>query len=104
MGFWDNQLAFPLAMGIIGSTYGLIATSQSAVWAEAFGTQHLGAIKSMGAFITIFASAASPFIWGLMLNQGFALTSLFAYSAVWTAACVLVGFAMQGWLPKRNAL
>ncbi|MEX2630844.1 MAG: MFS transporter [Tistlia sp.] len=78
----------------IGLTSGLNATLMPALWAELYGTRHLGGIKALAAAISVFASALGPPLLGLLLDLGVSGETscwLFVgYCAVATA-CLLLG-------------
>ncbi|NBQ84178.1 MAG: MFS transporter, partial [Alphaproteobacteria bacterium] len=48
----------------------------AALTAELYGTRHLGEIKALFLPVAVFASALSPMIMGLMIDQGFGLDAL----------------------------
>ena len=57
-------------LALLGLTSGLAFTGFSALWAELYGTGHLGAIRSLAGAISVFASALGPVLAGLMLDRG----------------------------------
>jgi MFS family permease len=54
----------------IGINTGIAHTAVSAMWAELYGTDHLGAIKSLAASLGVFASALGPVIMGGLMDIG----------------------------------
>ena len=61
---------------VFGLTQGMIYTSGGPLWAEIYGTRHLGGIKAIAQSMSVFASALSPVLLGLMIDAGFGLTVL----------------------------
>ena len=59
-----------------GLTQGMVYTSASPLWAEIYGTRHLGGIKAIAQAMMVFASALSPVLLGLMIDAGFGLATL----------------------------
>jgi MFS family permease len=57
-------------LALLGCTSGVAYTGFNAVWAELFGTKHLGAIRSLTGAIGVFASALGPVITGFLLDAG----------------------------------
>ncbi len=55
-------------MSLMGVSSGLHFTGLSALWAELYGTRHLGTIKSMTNAIMVFASALGPALVGTLLQ------------------------------------
>lgn len=60
-GSW---IIFFICLGISGS---LISLSGTATWAEIYGTQHLGSIRSLASTFGVFSTAAAPIILGVGL-------------------------------------
>ena len=60
-------------LALLGLTSGLAFTGFSALWAELYGTDHLGAIRSLAGAISVFASALGPVVAGLLLDRGISM-------------------------------
>ena len=84
----DQPFLAWLYLMLLGLSIGLFFTSSSALWAELYGTSHLGAIKSLVNAVMVFSSALGPALMGSMLERGF---SLFTISA---CAVAFMGFAL----------
>ena len=59
----------------------------TAMWAELFGTESLGAIRSAVAMYMVFATALAPFVFGAALAVGMSVSGVLA-------AFVAAGFAL----------
>lgn len=73
--FDDAWMAWPYLM-LAGVTVGIAHTAISALWAELYGVTHLGAIKSLAAAISVFASALGPVSMGALMDAGVAIESV----------------------------
>ena len=62
---WGPALCFFL----FGLTVGSGGPIKSAIWAELYGVKHLGAIKSALATLMIFSTAASPALFGWIIDK-----------------------------------
>lgn len=62
--------AVPAGLLLVGASGGLAKTSGTAIWAELFGVAQLGTIRSFVAMFTVFSTAAAPFVFGLLVDQG----------------------------------
>lgn len=60
-------------LALLGLTAGLAFTGFTALWAELYGTAHLGAIRSLAGAISVFASALGPVMAGVLLDAGMAM-------------------------------
>ena len=84
--FGGAWVAFAL-MACLGVTMGMSGTVKAALWAELYGTRHLGAIKSMMTALMVLSTAGSPIVVGLVLSGGRGLDGLLAGGLV----SVLIG-------------
>jgi len=76
----------PLVLGLMGAGAGAHATSSTALWAELYGTRHLGAIRALAAALSVFASALGPVLMGLPLDAGISPGAILLVSAALVAA------------------
>jgi MFS family permease len=79
---------------LVGVTSGLTYTVVTAFWAEVYGLDHLGAIRSMVISLSVFASALGPVIMGAMMDAGMAIEAIcggFALYGLGASALLLLG-------------
>lgn len=87
--FEDIWVVF-IMMTMLGTGIGMTGTIMNALWAEIYGTTHLGAIRSLVTALGVMSTAASPALFGLMIDAGISASAL-----LWTmAAYVLVGLIL----------
>jgi MFS family permease len=84
-----------LFMALMGVSNGFSSTLSGAMWPELYGTQHLGAIRSVVVATMVFASAAGPGLTGYLIDAGvdydlqlaaMGLYSLVAAAGMWTVS------------------
>ena len=63
-------------MSVVGLTQAIGENVSGSLWAEMYGVNNLGSIKALMTFFGILASAASPFLFGIILDQGDTLNML----------------------------
>ena len=88
-----------LYLGLVGATQGLSATASGAIWAERYGTLHLGAIRSMNQAIMVVSTAASPILVGFVLDRGAGVAVLglgLAGAATLASRLVRMGTCIDG--------
>lgn len=73
-------------MVLAGLTVGMTTTFLGVFWPEAYGTRHLGAIRSVGMALMVFSSALSPVFMGTLLDRGVTIESLTLGFALYCAA------------------
>jgi MFS family permease len=71
-----------LYMTLLGVSVGMSATVKPALWAELYGTRHLGGIKSMLGTMMVVGTAGSPILVGALLDRGIPLDTLFTVAAL----------------------
>ena len=82
-------------MALLGVTSGMNASVKTALWAELYGTEHLGAIKSMLTSLMVISTSAAPPVvgfamegggLGVLLGAGVGTVVLGALLALWALA------------------
>ncbi len=81
----DSFVAGVGMMVLFGVVGGGQSTTVNALWAELYGTAHLGAIRSLAMAFMVFGSAVSPIIFGAVLDMGAGVEALALASAVYAA-------------------
>jgi sugar phosphate permease len=85
-----------IGMALIGATAGMGNAVIGAFWPEFYGTARLGAIRAIGASVSVFASATGPGVTGWFLDRGVSFeTELLAMSAIALAISVMLWVAMR---------
>ena len=83
-------------MVLAGLTVGMATTLFGVFWPEAYGTRHLGAIRSVGVALMVFSSALSPVFMGALLDRGVAIETLtFAFALYCGVASALAAVAAR---------
>ena len=70
--------ALPVAFAGQGFSGGISKTTLTAVWAEMFGIEVLGTIRSAVTMYMVFASALAPFAFGAALDAGWGVSGVLA--------------------------
>ncbi len=86
-----SPFVLPVVMALVGLVLGSAATVQGALWAELYGTRHLGAIRSVVVSGVVFGSALSPALTGILIDAGVALETQLLAMAIYS-------FATAGWM------
>jgi MFS family permease len=82
--------AAPLFMLLFGLGIGASSPVIGSLWAEIYGTKNIGAIRSMVTSMMIFSTAASPWIFGLLIEKGWTATQLFGFFTFITTVILLL--------------
>lgn len=85
----NSPYAVPAFMVLGALTSGSASTLLGALWAELFGTRHLGAIRSIAFSAQVFASALAPGLLGVLLDLGLRLEDQFLAMAAYALAASL---------------
>ena len=84
----DGLWVVPVYMVLYGVSVGLARVVISALWAEWYGVRHLGAIRALVAAMMVMASAASPVLFGWLIDVGITMNAILYGSAVYTAVSI----------------
>lgn len=71
-GMWS---AF-VYMALLGVTMGIGSNIKSALWAELYGTNIIGTVRSLFSALMVFSTALSPFMMGWMLDNQIQMTTI----------------------------
>ncbi|MEX0759769.1 MAG: MFS transporter, partial [Tistlia sp.] len=86
---FDSRYAVPAFMVLGAITNGSAKTLLGAIWAELFGTRHLGAIRSLAFGVQVFASALAPGLIGVLLDLGVSLELQYLAMSIYATAASL---------------
>ncbi|MGM0588284.1 MAG: MFS transporter [Bacteroidota bacterium] len=71
-GSWSAYLY----MSLLGVTMGMGSNIKSALWAELYGKEVIGTVRSLFSALMVFSTALSPFLVGWLLDHHFPITSI----------------------------
>jgi MFS family permease len=87
-----DATAAPLWLFLSGIGVGTTNVTMFVLWAEAFGVQSLGAISSLVASASVFATALSPVLFGWMIDLGVPIIAIVVGGIVLTILVSLLAF------------
>ena len=93
-------LAFYLLSGL---TAGVNGTLSGALWAELYGTRHLGSIRSLTSAIMILSTGAAPALFGWMIDLGYSMNEIAFYSTIYTLAASLLVIITLFRIPRHSS-
>lgn len=73
LGAADGLWVSVLVLSFMGMTIGCASPMSGALWAEAYGTEKLGGIRSLTTTIMVWSTAISPFLLGLLIDREIAI-------------------------------
>ncbi len=89
-------------LGLTGASLGIAIPVGTALWAEIYGIQALGAIKGTVTMATVAATAAGPLLFGWLLAAGTSFDALLAGSTAAGVGCVLLAFACRALIARSS--
>ena len=96
MLFSDHVYVLYLYMAGLGLSNGFTENISNSLWAEMYGVKNLGSIKAMLTFFGIMASASSPFLYGIILDQTSSIDTL-----VYLSLILIILFSLMGYFSKK---
>lgn len=70
LGLFDGPWVALFMLGAIGGSAGAGMATVGAMWAELYGTEHLGSIRSLSVAGMVFSSALGPGLTGVLIDAG----------------------------------
>ena len=86
LGVFDAPWVALAFMVLGGATAGAATTLIGALWAEIYGTRHLGAIRALAVAAMVFATGLAPGLMGGLLDLGVGLEAQILVMAAYTLA------------------
>lgn len=77
LAFAEGMWVAPVFMILLAVTIGFAGPVGGALWAEVYGTAKLGSIRSLMSSLMIISTSISPFLFGVLIDWGLDVTSLF---------------------------
>ena len=79
-------------LGLLGVSIGCGGPVGAALWAEVYGTEKLGAIRSMTSSFAVWSTAVSPILFGVLIDNGMSIQALMSGVAVYVSAATLMAY------------
>ena len=85
-GHW---VAYTLML-LLGLSIGSANPIINGLWAEVYGTKHLGAIRALVSSLAVISTAASPIYFGILIDRGIAGQGLFGLLTMYVVGAILL--------------
>ncbi|BHH81866.1 MFS transporter [Desulforhopalus sp. 52FAK] len=79
-----------LLMMLLGLSIGSANPIVNSLWAEVYGTKHLGSIRALITSLAVLSTAASPILFGILIDGGINGQQLFFYLCLYLIAAILL--------------
>lgn len=89
LAYFNAPVTYPIALAILGISNGAGSTINNALFAEIFGTEVIGSVRSVFTTVMVFSTALGPLSFGLLLDNGWDYAGVFWLSATVLSAVVL---------------
>lgn len=94
--FSNHVYILYLYMAGLGFSNGFTENISNSLWAEMYGVKNLGSIKALLTFFGVLASASSPFLYGILLDQTNSINVL-----VYLSLTLILIFSMMAYIGKK---
>ncbi len=89
LAYFDAPMTYPIALAVLGISNGAGSTINNALFAEIFGAEVIGSVRSVFTTVMVFSTALGPLSFGLLLDNGWDYAGIFWLSATVLSAIVL---------------
>jgi MFS family permease len=79
-------------MLLLGISIGSASPIINGLWAEVYGTKHLGAIRALVSSLAVISTAASPVLFGVCIDKGMTGQQLFFYLSLYLTLAIALSF------------
>jgi MFS family permease len=94
LSFGENRLIYPMSLLFLAMSNGAGSTIKNALFAEVYGTEIIGAVRSMFTTIMVFSTALGPLSFGLLLDAGWTFGQVFLLSGGVLLAIIIWSLAL----------
>lgn len=101
LAFARSPYVLIFVMMLIGAALGCVSATTGALWPELYGTNHLGAIRSMTTAAVVLSTALAPGLVGVLLDNGLPFETQLLAMALY---CLLCAAWMIALIPKLDRL
>ncbi len=102
MATQSNVWAIPLFLLVLAIGSGMAPSIFGALWAEMYGTTHIGAVRSLAIAVMVFASAAGPGIAGALIDLNINLVTQSWFNAAYCFAITGLYLILQNRMTNRK--
>ena len=102
MATQSNVWAIPLFLLVLAIGSGMAPSIFGALWAEMYGTTHIGAVRSLAISVMVFASAAGPGIAGALIDLNINLVTQSWFNAAYCFAITGLYLILQNRMTNRK--
>ncbi|MCA8834792.1 MAG: MFS transporter, partial [Proteobacteria bacterium] len=101
---FNGVVAFIFGFIFVGAMQGGNATIPMAFWSESYGTEHIGAIRSLAQTTMVMSSAVSPVLTGYFIDRGVSFAQQMPfYAVVALGLCVFCWFICRRFFRDANS-
>lgn len=93
----SHPLTYPAALAFIGFANGAGSTIRNALYAEVFGVELIGTVRSVYTTVIVFSTALGPLSFGLLLDGGWTYGAIFLASAILLAIIMAWSFKLKAY-------
>lgn len=90
-------------LGMLGIAIGCGGPVGAALWAEVYGTEKLGAIRSMVTSFAVWSTALSPVLFGVFIDRGVTVDALMGGVWVYVVLAILLSFIAYNEKPLQQS-
>ena len=100
----DSPQIMAVFMFLLGGSYGISSAVFGAIWAETYGTRHLGSVRSVVSAAMVFASALGPGLTGWLIDRGVGFEAQLLVMSAYCMLTMLMLFPVSRTLAGRISL
>ena len=88
--FFSHPYSAFIFMSLLGVSNALTNVLISSLWAEIYGVNYLGSIKSLTGALMVFSTALATVVFGLLIDKGYTIENISTICAIYIAISTLI--------------
>ncbi|MBK6266749.1 MFS transporter [Marivirga sp. S37H4] len=91
----DAPIIYPLALALMGFANGSGSTIKNALFAEIFGVEIIGKVRSLFVTVMVLSTALGPLLFGILVDANYTFNEVFLRNAVGIGLVILLSFRIK---------
>lgn len=91
----DAAFIYPVALSLMGFAHGFGSTVKNAIFAEVFGVEIIGKVRSLFVTVMVLSTALGPLFFGVLVDKGYTFDEVFLRNAIGLVVVILLSFRIR---------
>lgn len=89
-------IIYPVSLALMGFANGSGSTVKNALFAEVFGVETIGKVRSLFVTVMVLSTALGPMLFGVLVDAGYSFDQVFFRNAIGLLVVLVISFQVKG--------